>query len=141
MGLFDGATPTSDEGSIRRNREVAGGAGAAGGRHVRNGANGSGDRARIQRISIRAKLAGLICNRVGSRGHLDMLRTASAEVPVLGGFPSEAALAFPERHLGLLSADEDNVAAAAVRCVGTDLAAEWLDLDAIVAIARSALRA
>jgi cobyrinic acid a,c-diamide synthase len=85
----------------------------------------------------RLKLAGLICNRVGSRGHLDLLRAASAEVPVLGGFPSEARFGFPERHLGLLSADEKNVAQPLFDA-WADMAAQWLDLDAIVSIARSA---
>src|SRR5580704_3633114 len=55
------------------------------------------------------RLAGLICNRVGSRGHLDLLRAASREVPVLGGLPDHAAAAFPERHLGLFSANEKHV--------------------------------
>ena len=82
-------------------------------------------------------MAGLICNRVGSRGHLELLRAASAEVPVLGGFPSEARFAFPERHLGLLSADNTSVAQPLFEA-WADLAEQWLDLDAILAIARSA---
>jgi cobyrinic acid a,c-diamide synthase len=85
----------------------------------------------------RLTLAGLICNRVGSRGHLDLLRAASVEVPVLGGFPSETSLAFPERHLGLLRADDRNVAQPLFDA-WAGLAAQWLDLDAIMAIARNA---
>jgi cobyrinic acid a,c-diamide synthase len=137
MGLFDGAAPTSDEGSTAEIAKwleapvllVVDAAGMA--RTVAAVAHGFSD------FDPRLKLAGLICNRVGSRGHLDLLRTASAQVPVLGGFPSEVRSAFPERHLGLLSADDKNVAPALFE-KWTRLAAQWLDLDAIVTIARKA---
>jgi cobyrinic acid a,c-diamide synthase len=137
MGLFDGASPTSDEGSSAEIANwlaapvllVVDASGMA--RTVAAVAHG------FSHFDSRLRLAGLICNRVGSRGHLDLLRAASAETPVLGGFPSEARLAFPERHLGLLSADDGNVAQPLFDA-WADLAAQWLDLDAIVAIARSA---
>ncbi len=79
----------------------------------------------------------MICNRVGGRGHLDLLRAAEPEVPIVGGFPASADLAFPERHLGLLMADESNVPQRLIDG-WSRLAAEWLDLDAILEIARSA---
>src|SRR6185437_6133170 len=137
MGLFDGAAPTSDEGSSAEIAKwlaapvllVADASGMA--RTVAAVAHGFGD------FDPKLNLAGLICNRVGSRGHLDLLRAASTKVPVLGGFPSEARLAFPERHLGLLSADDKSVAQPLLDA-WADLAAQWIDLDAIVAIARSA---
>jgi len=59
------------------------------------------------------------------------------EVPIVGGFPASAELAFPERHLGLLMADESNVPQRLIDG-WSRLAAEWLDIDAIVEIARSA---
>jgi len=104
MGLFDGAAPASDEGSSAEVAKwlaapvllVVDASGMA--RTVAAVAHG------FSHFDPQLKLAGLICNRVGSRGHLDLLRAASAEVPVLGGFPSEARLAFPERHLGLRGA-------------------------------------
>jgi cobyrinic acid a,c-diamide synthase len=83
-------------------------------------------------------VAGMICNRVGGRGHLDLLRAADPEVPIVGGFPASTDLAFPERHLGLLMADESNVPQRLIDG-WSRLAAEWLDLDAILEIARSAL--
>ena len=137
MGLFDGATPTGDEGSSAEIAKwlaapvllVVDASGMA--RTVAAVAHG------FSHFDPRLRLAGLICNRVGSRGHLDLLRAASAEVPVLGGFPSEARFGFPERHLGLLSADEKNVAQPLFDA-WADMAAQWLDLDAIVSIARSA---
>jgi cobyrinic acid a,c-diamide synthase len=137
MGLFDGAAPTSDEGSSAEIAKwlaapvllVVDASGMA--RTVAAIAHG------FSHFDPRIKLAGLICNRVGSRGHLDLLRAASTEIPVLGGFPSEARFAFPERHLGLLSADDKNVAQPLFDAWAA-MAEQWLDLDAIVAIARSA---
>ena len=82
MGLFDSATPTGDEGSTAEIAKwlsapvllVTDASGMA--RSIAAMATGYAhfDRA--------LNVAGVICNRVGSRGHLDMLRMASAEVPV-----------------------------------------------------------
>lgn len=56
------------------------------------------------------RFAGVLFNRIGSPGHLDYLREAMAanlpDVPVLGGIPREASLTIPERHLGLVTAEE-----------------------------------
>jgi len=65
------------------------------------------------------------------------LRAAQPEVPIVGGFPTSANLAFPERHLGLMMADESNVPQRLIDG-WSGLAAEWLDLDAILQLARSA---
>jgi cobyrinic acid a,c-diamide synthase len=137
MGLFDGTTPAANEGSTAEIAEWLGApvlltvdtSGMA--RTVAAIAHG------FRHFDPHLNLAGLICNRVGSRGHLDLLRAASQDVPVLGGFPYDPAIAFPERHLGLLSAignaiSQDRFDAWAAR------AAKWLDLDAILALARRA---
>ena len=137
MGLFDGASPIADDGS---SAEIARWLGApvvlvvdASGmaRTVAAVAHG------FAHFDPSLHLAGVVCNRVGSRGHLDLLRSASVEVPVLGGFPGDAKLAFPERHLGLISADDERVAQPLFDAWAA-AAAQWLDLDAIVAIARGA---
>ena len=54
------------------------------------------------------RIAGIILNRVGSHRHETMLRTALAPIgiPVLGAIGRDAALALPERHLGLVQAAE-----------------------------------
>jgi cobyrinic acid a,c-diamide synthase len=137
MGLFDGAAPDSDEGSTAEIAKwlnapvllVVDASGMA--RTVAAVAAG------FKHFDPRLNLAGLICNRVGSRGHLDLLRAASPHVPVLGGFPAEPRAAFPERHLGLLSADDKSVAPP-LFAAWTLLASEWLDLEAILALARGA---
>ncbi len=53
-------------------------------------------------------IEGVILNRVGSPRHEAMLRGALAPlgVPVLGALPRDPALSLPERHLGLVQADE-----------------------------------
>ena len=137
MGLFDSATPTGDEGSTAQIAKwldapvilVTDASGIA--RTISAVAAG------FARFDPAVRVAGMICNRVGGRGHLDLLRAAEPEVPIVGGFPASAALAFPERHLGLLMADESNVPQRLIDG-WSRLAAEWLDLDAIVEIARSA---
>jgi len=82
-------------------------------------------------------LAGIVCNRVGSRGHLALLREALTRPPVVGGLPSRPDLSFPERHLGLFRADQGALPDDYLAAWGA-AAAEWLDLDAVLAIARSA---
>jgi cobyrinic acid a,c-diamide synthase len=137
MGLFDAATPTNDEGSTGEIAKwlaapvllVVDASGMA--RTIAAVATG------FSRFDPALRLGGVICNRVGSRGHLDLLRLASPEVPVLGGLPENPEDGFPERHLGLFSADEKTVPSARVASWGR-LAAEWFDLDAMIAMARSA---
>jgi cobyrinic acid a,c-diamide synthase len=137
MGLFDSATPTGDEGSTAQLAKwldapvilVTDASGVA--RTIAAVAAG------FARFDPAVRVAGMICNRIGGRGHLDLLRAAEPEIPIVGGFPASADLAFPERHLGLLMADESNVPQRLLDG-WSRLAAEWLDLDAIVAIARSA---
>jgi cobyrinic acid a,c-diamide synthase len=55
-------------------------------------------------------LAGVILNRVGSGKHADILtgaiRDSGLNLPVLGCLPRDAALALPDRHLGLVQASE-----------------------------------
>jgi len=55
-------------------------------------------------------LAGVIFNRIGGERHLEYLKEAMAanvpEIPVLGGIPREDPISIPERHLGLVTADE-----------------------------------
>lgn len=137
MGLFDGTTPTSDEGSTAEIAKwleapailVLDASGIA--RTVCAVAAG------FMRFDPAIRMAGLICNRVGGQGHLALLRQARPEVPVLGGFPDQSELSFPERHLGLLSATETAVPDE-LFSAWAQLAADWLDLDAIIAIARAA---
>jgi len=82
------------------------------------------------------RVAAVVLNRVASRRHEDLVRRAleSAGIIVLGALPRHAPIALPERHLGLVQAEElarlDELIAEAARLV-----AERLDLDAVLRIA------
>jgi cobyrinic acid a,c-diamide synthase len=56
------------------------------------------------------KYAGVIFNQIGGEGHLEYLKealdSACPEIAVLGGIPREDLVRMPERHLGLVTADE-----------------------------------
>jgi cobyrinic acid a,c-diamide synthase len=56
------------------------------------------------------RFAGVIFNQIGGEGHLSYLKEAMSvslpEIPVLGGIPREDPIRIPERHLGLVTADE-----------------------------------
>jgi len=136
MGLYDGASPTGDEGSTAEIARwlaapvvlVCDASGMA--RSVAALARG------FAAFDPRLRLAGVVCNRIGSRGHLDLLRAAcGGDPPVLGGLPVEAQLGFPERHLGLHPAD--GMPDAQLAAWG-ERAAAWLDVDALLAAARAA---
>ncbi|HEY2746995.1 MAG TPA: cobyrinate a,c-diamide synthase [Polyangia bacterium] len=138
MGIYDGASPDGEAGSAA---EIAKWLAApvvavvdAGGMARTIAALGVG----LRDFDRALRLAGLFANHVGSRGHLDLLKQACrAHVPVVGGLPRDAARAFPERHLGLRTADEEIVPDALVAAWGAAFA-EWNDVDAFVALARSA---
>jgi cobyrinic acid a,c-diamide synthase len=104
MGLFDGRTGASDEGSsaeLARWFElpvVLVADASAGVRSLAATTLG------FARFDPRVKLAGVVFNRIGGDGHLAMLREAMRELPgvaVLGGCPTDDGLHVPERHLGL----------------------------------------
>ncbi|SLM49705.1 Cobyrinic acid A,C-diamide synthase [Nitrospira japonica] len=138
MGLFDGASPIHDEGSTAEIAKwlkapvllVCDASGMA--RSIAALARG------FQTYDGALRVAGVIANRIGSRGHLKMLRAAmDGSLPIIGGLPDDGALAFPERHLGLKTAEEGAVPDRILEAWGKQ-AASWCDLDAIVALAQDA---
>ncbi|MBT0769358.1 cobyrinate a,c-diamide synthase [Kineosporia sp. J2-2] len=88
----------------------------------------------------RIRVGGVILNRVGSDRHEMILREALGElgIPVLGAIRRHDALATPSRHLGLVpAAERSQDAVDVVRGLGA-VVAEAVDLDAVLALARSA---
>lgn len=90
-------------------------------------------------------LAGVILNRTAGTRHRSILRKSietHTDTPVLGVLPKIAENPIPERHMGLMSdqeydgSDYGNEQRALDSLA--DMAEEWLDLDAILAIAESA---
>lgn len=81
-------------------------------------------------------IAGVVLNRVASPRHEDLVRRAmeGAGIRVLGALPRHAPIALPERHLGLVQADElarpNELIGEAARLV-----AQHVDLDALLQLA------
>jgi cobyrinic acid a,c-diamide synthase len=135
MGLFDGASPTSDAGSTAEIAKwleapvalVIDASGMA--RSLSAVARG------FAAFDPELRLDGAIANRVGSTGHLELLRKADSSV--MGGLPRDREHSFPDRHLGLHTAD-DRVLPEPLMDHWGSLAARWLDVERLLAVARSA---
>ncbi|MGK5531972.1 cobyrinate a,c-diamide synthase [Streptomyces sp. URMC 129] len=86
------------------------------------------------------RLAGVILNKVGSERHEELLREAldSSGVPVLGALRRARQVRTPSRHLGLVPvAERQAEAVAAVGALAEQVRA-GVDLDALLALARTA---
>jgi cobyrinic acid a,c-diamide synthase len=108
MGLFDGATGSSDWGSsahIARllNLPIL---------LVLNCSSIARSIAAIvqgyRSFDPRLQLAGVVLNRVGSDRHLDLLKTAlePLSIPILGVLRRQDSITIPDRHLGLIPTAE-----------------------------------
>lgn len=136
MGLFDGARGDTDSGS---SAEIARMLGASVVLVVDARAQARSAAALVQgfvRFDPRLEFAGVIFNRVGSEGHAQILRQTLDSVPgmppLLGCLPRQEELGLPERHLGLVTAedlggDENRFESLA------DWVERHLDLDALIA--------
>jgi cobyrinic acid a,c-diamide synthase len=140
MGLYDGRTGAGDHGSTAEVAALLDAPvvlvvdAAAQGRSVAALVHG------FRTFGAGARISGVVLNRVGSFRHEDILREALEEigVPVLGVLHRHDAVAAPSRHLGLVPAVERrDEAVAAVKALA-DVVAASVNLDAILAVARSA---
>ena len=86
------------------------------------------------------RLAAVILNRVGSARHEEILRDALAGIgmPVLGALRRDDRVAAPSRHLGLVPAAEREGAARQAISRLAALVTGSVDLDAVLALARTA---
>ena len=82
------------------------------------------------------QLAGVVLNRVASPRHEALVRAGmdAAGIRVFGALPRQASLALPERHLGLVQAEEQPKLAQFLADAGAFVAAH-VDLDALRAAA------
>lgn len=137
MGLFDGASPTSLEGSSAQIAQLLD-------CPIVLLCDASGMARTLSAVvagfcSFEPGIAprGVIANRVGSTGHLSLLREAQlSAAPILGGLLKREQLGFSERHLGLVAAQEGDHEAA-FEAWGDEVEAHC-DVDALLALARSA---
>lgn len=138
MGLFDGAAGDSEVGS---SAEVAKWLGAPVLLVIDARAQARSAAAVLQgfaNFDPLLQVAGVIFNRVGSPGHAEMLREAVASVPglppVLGCLPRSEELALPERHLGLVTAEDAGYDAAFFARLA-DWVEDHVDLDELIRVA------
>jgi cobyrinic acid a,c-diamide synthase len=137
MGLFDGIGPDSEEGS---SAQIAKWLNAP----VLLVVDASGMARTIAALVLGCatfdpdvSIAGVLCNRIGSQGHLDLLRSSLRIAPVIGGLPRDSEISFPERHLGLHRADETSITEERLE-QWADRFEQWCDVDLLVKIARDA---
>jgi len=113
MGLFDGVTGSSEEGSTAEIAKLLGLPVVL----VVDAGNSARSIAAVIRgfetFDSELRFAGIVLNRVAGDAHYRILESAirqSSAVPVLGWLPVEPGAAIPERHLGLYTAAEGNSA-------------------------------
>jgi cobyrinic acid a,c-diamide synthase len=89
---------------------------------------------------LAVRIGGVVLNRVGSPRHEEILREALAVVgvPVLGVLRRDDRVGTPSRHLGLVPVAERSAEALATVAAVGEVVARSCDLDAILALARSA---
>ena len=149
MGLYDGRSPESLEGSAAHLAQILGapvvlivdasGMGRSAAAVVEGFANHVAD----------IDVLGAILNRVGSSRHTEIIRAAlrniKTRLPVtcLGGLPKNTDLFLPSRHLGLMAAHvSEPTRTEAGRVLWRSQLADWaeenLDIDALLSIANEA---
>ncbi|OGO24983.1 MAG: hypothetical protein A2144_10335 [Chloroflexi bacterium RBG_16_50_9] len=112
MGLYDGRSPTNDEGSTAELAKLL----KAQVLLVVDSRKGARSLAALvggyRDFDTSLRLEGVVLNGIGSDGHLRVCREAIehyTSVPVLGYLPRSEELTLPERHLGLVPAVEGGV--------------------------------
>ncbi|GMA62674.1 cobyrinate a,c-diamide synthase [Alicyclobacillus fastidiosus] len=91
----------------------------------------------FQQMEPRLRLAGVIVNQVGSKGHFELVKSAIEQVckvPVVGYLTHRATMRIPERHLGLIPALERQEMAPLIDSLA-DAADDSIDVDAILSLA------
>jgi cobyrinic acid a,c-diamide synthase len=140
MGLFDGRNDAGESGSTAELAKILR-APVVLVLDVAKQARSAAATARgFQSYDPSVPLAGFVLNRVGSSHHADMVRReveAATGLPVLGILPRNSAVELPERHLGLVQINELERAREILARL-TSMAAEYLDLHALLAVARTA---
>jgi cobyrinic acid a,c-diamide synthase len=92
----------------------------------------------LARFRAGVQVAGVILNRVASPRHEALLRNGMAEagLRVLGVLPKRAAIAMPERHLGLVQAEEQPALQSLI-AEAAGLMRAGVDLEALITAATS----
>lgn len=135
MGIYDGLGPRDETGSTAHLAKLLG-IPAVLAIHAKGMARSIAAMAMgFQNYDPELNWVGAIPNKCGSAGHIELLRQAMAgneSMPFLGGLIRDAEVALPERHLGLITAEEGRFSEQALDHLA-DLAEQGLDLDRLLA--------
>ena len=84
-------------------------------------------------LDPRLTILGVVLNRVGSERHRRLCCEAieALGLPVLGALPRDTAVALPERHLGLIQAEETDDLARRLEALG-DFVGRHVDIDRLI---------
>ncbi len=139
MGLFDGTGPNGETGSTAALAHCTGWPVVLVVDARGQGASAAALIAGFARHDPALPLAGIIFNRIAGRRHRAMLEAALARhlpgLPCFGGMPLQAGLILPERHLGLVPADEATEGEAVIERAAAAVEAA-LDIAGLVGLAR-----
>ncbi len=141
MGLFDGASPVSEQGSTA---EIAKQVNASVLLVVDGSAMARSAAAMVSgyaKFDPDLKILGVLFNRVRSEGHFRLLQEAvesSLEIPVVGYLPPNEGVTIADRHLGLRTALEEE-RTSLYETLGR-MAGETVNLDVIEELALSGQR-
>ena len=137
MGCFDGVDGTTEDGSTAQTAKWLGAPVVL----VLDAWTQARSAAAVVRgfesFDAALNVAGVIVNRVGGPAHGRMVLDAiasSCRAVALGAIPHDAALALPERHLGLVTAVEGGLDVEKLRCLG-DAVEKSVDLDRLLSLA------
>lgn len=137
MGMYDGKSPLSDEGSTAHISQII----EAPILLVVNVQSMARSAAAVvkgfQCLSPGVRIAGVIANKAGSEGHYRIVKEAIEQecgIPVVGYLKREAQIEIPERHLGLVPSIERGELDPFFAKLGS-LVAEHLDMDMLLKIA------
>jgi cobyrinic acid a,c-diamide synthase len=139
MGLFDGAGPDGETGSTAELARLTGWPVVLVVDARGQGASAAALIAGFARHDAAVPLAGVIFNRVSRGRHRELLECALARhlpgLPCLGFLEAHPELSLPERHLGLVPAEEQPTTEAVLVRAASAVAAD-INLDRLIALAR-----
>ncbi|RMH32738.1 MAG: cobyrinate a,c-diamide synthase, partial [Nitrospirae bacterium] len=140
MGLFDGSSAVSDAGSTAEQAKEL----QAPVLLVVDGSAMSRSAAALVHgfatFDPDVRIAAVVFNRIRSEGHFRLLKEAvenALDIPVIGYFPPNDQFGIPERHLGLVMANEPGWREQVYTLLGRQ-AEETIDLGRVEELARSA---
>ena len=93
----------------------------------------------FQHFDPELNVAGVIFNKIGGPGHLRYLEEAVRNVPnitVLGGLPADETITLPERHLGLVTREEQQLSAGQIDHLA-GVIEDHLDLSSLLRLSAS----